>query len=183
MRILITLWALFGVFLIIGRAFWRLSEIAIEGIFGGEPPMTSLHWGALFIWTIIIAYSEGYRGFQMKFSPRTVARAWYMAEHPTALRLILAPLFTMGFFDANRKTKLTAYIMVFLIVSLVMVVSQIPQPWRGIIDGGVVIGLGWGLISILVIFVRSFLNGHQHLDPCMPSDAHQVAEPDDTLTS
>ena len=183
MRILIASWGLLGVFFIIGRAFWRLSEIAIEGIFGGEPPMTLLHWTVLTIWVILSAYSEGYRGFQKKFSPRTVARAWYLADNPTIVRLLFAPFFTMGFFDANRKTKITAYVMVFLIVSLVMVVSQIPQPWRGIVDGGVVIGLGWGLLSILLIFIRTMSTGHHDLDPCMPSPATQSSAEEDALTN
>ena len=183
MRIIIAFWALLGVFLLIGRAIWRLSEIAFEGIFGGEPQMTLVHWLVLGVWTLVSAYSEGYRGFQMKFSPRTVARAWFMAENPTLLRLVLAPLFTMGFFDANRKTKITAYILVILNTSLVVLMNQMPQPWRGIIDGGVVVGLGWGLLSIVVIFFQSLRTGHQHLDPCMPPNKAQDIENEDALTN
>jgi hypothetical protein len=29
-------------------------------------------------------------------------------------------------------------------------VRLLAQPWRGIIDGGVVVGLAWGLVSLVV---------------------------------
>ena len=176
MRIFIASWGLLGIFLLVGRAIWRLSEIALEGIFNADSPMASYHWLVLGVWVVLSAYSEGYKGFQKKFSPRTVARAWYLADHPTPMRILFAPFFTMGFFYANRKTKITAYVMVILITGLVLLMHQVPHPWRGIIDGGVVVGLLWGLLSILLIFVRSISAGHQHLDPCLPSTSTSKSE-------
>jgi DMSO/TMAO reductase YedYZ heme-binding membrane subunit len=41
-------------------------------------------------------------------------------------------------------------------VILVLLVRLIQQPWRGIIDLGVVVGLAWGLISLLVFSVLAF---------------------------
>ena len=37
---------------------------------------------------------------------------------------------------------------------------MLPQPWRGIVDVGVVIGLGWGALATLALFVAA-LRGHQ----------------------
>ena len=34
------------------------------------------------------------------------------------------------------------------IVGIVLVVRRLPQPYRGIIDVGVVFGLGWGLVAL-----------------------------------
>ena len=152
-RFLIVLWGLLGIFALVGRALWRLSEIALDGIL--NYPLQTWQWSVLIVWIIVNAYSEGYKGFQKKFSPRTVARAWHLADNPTFIRVLLAPLYTMGFFHADRKTKITAYVVVLLVTVLVIVVSALPQPWRGIIDAGVVIGLGWGLLSILFIFAKT----------------------------
>ena len=183
MRILLASWGLLGIFVLVGRALWRLSLIAIDGIM--NHPIAHWQWAVLFAWIVINAYSEGYKGFQKKFSPRTVARAWYLADNPTPLRVILGPFFTMGFFDANRKTKITAYVVVLLVTLLVMIVSSLSQPWRGIIDAGVVAGLLWGLASILIIFLKTLTSGYQDLDPCMPKPRtpSDVAQEDDLTSS
>ena len=51
---------------------------------------------------------------------------------------------------------------------LLLQVQQIEQPWRGIIDGGVVVGLTWGLLSLWVILLRTFLAGHYQQSPDVP---------------
>ena len=45
------------------------------------------------------------------------------------------------------------------IVTLVLLVRLAPQPWRGIIDAGVVLGLGIGSASILYFVVRALRDG------------------------
>ena len=47
---------------------------------------------------------------------------------------------------------MTSWSMVLGIVTLVVLVRRLPQPWRGIIDGGVVVGLSWGIVAILILF-------------------------------
>ena len=42
------------------------------------------------------------------------------------------------------------------------------QPWRGIIDAGVVVGLGLGLMSIIGYFIVGLKNGGVPFDPCVP---------------
>ena len=37
-----------------------------------------------------------------------------------------------------------------MIVAFVLVIPYLAQPWRGIVDAGVVVGLLWGLITIVV---------------------------------
>ena len=170
-RWLIALWALGGIFVLIGRALWRLSTIAYDGIVNYE--VNTLHWVALVVWVVVSAYSEGYRGFHLKFSPRTVARCWYLADNPKWSHVLLGPLFAMGFFHANRKTMLTAYIMVCLIVLAVMLMQMLPQPWRGVIDAGVVVGLGLGLLSVLWYFLRAASGQEDGLDPCLPKSVNQ----------
>ncbi|MYA76383.1 MAG: hypothetical protein F4Y17_01955 [Gemmatimonadetes bacterium] len=37
---------------------------------------------------------------------------------------------------------------------LIFLIRYLPQPWRGIVDAGVVVGLTWGLVSMAVYGIR-----------------------------
>lgn len=114
-----------------------------------------LHWIVLGVWTVFMAVGEGYRGFQKRFSPRTAARVRYLRDHPSGIRTLLAPFFCMGYFHARKKTQITAICLTLGIVLLVILVSFSPQPWRGIIDFGVLVGLAWGWISFLLYTLQA----------------------------
>jgi DMSO/TMAO reductase YedYZ heme-binding membrane subunit len=103
-----------------------------------------------------MAYAEGYRGFQKGFSPRVAARAKYLKDKPDLMRSLLAPFFCMGYFHASRKRKIVSISLTIAIIGLVLMVGRVPQPWRGIIDVGVVIGLAWGIISLFIFTVQAF---------------------------
>jgi hypothetical protein len=45
----------------------------------------------------------------------------------------------------------------------------LPQPWRGIVDLGVVIGLAWGLVALGVFTVQAF-SGRLNHAPEVPPD-------------
>ncbi|MEM8734054.1 MAG: hypothetical protein AAGG44_07525 [Planctomycetota bacterium] len=79
-----------------------------------------------------------------------------MREKTTWLRFVLAPLFCIGFFHATRRKQVTIIILMLLIALIVIGFRQIPQPWRGVLDIGVIIGLTWGTIATLVFFVKLF---------------------------
>jgi hypothetical protein len=68
----------------------------------------------------------------------------------TVLRLLLAPLFCMGFFHAHTRRRIVTICLTAGILLLVLLVRLLEQPWRGIIDAGVALGLSWGLISLLL---------------------------------
>ena len=97
-----------------------------------------------------MAYLEGYRGFQQGFSPRAAARVRHLRDHASWLETVLAPLFVMSYFHAHRRRQIISLLLTSLIICLVLVVRLIPQPWRGIIDLGVVAGLTWGVLSLAV---------------------------------
>jgi hypothetical protein len=117
--------------------------------------LSVLQWSILVVWVLFMLFAEGYRGFQKKFSPRTAARIRHLRDHPKPLHLVLAPLFCMGYFHALRKTRIIAFALTFGIVLLVIAVKFAPQPWRGIIDAGVVLGLSYGVISLLLFTIRA----------------------------
>lgn len=144
-------WGFFGVAALLASAVYRLSPQA----FGlASVPLTGLHWLALAVFVPFMAYSEGYRGFHLNFAPRVVARAAWLREQGPALLLLLAPLFCMGYLHATRRRKLTSFGVTFAIVLLVFGVRHLAQPWRGIVDAGVVLGLALGLLSLLYHFVQ-----------------------------
>jgi len=163
--LLLSLWGIGGVAALLGSAVWRLTPIAVEPIAGGELDPTL--WLLLAAWVAFMAYSEGYRGFHTRFSPRTAARALWLGRNPKPVRAILAPLFCMGFFGATRRVMITAWSITTMVVCLVLLVHRLDQPWRGIVDAGVVVGLAWGLLSLLWFFARGAITGVLPTDPAV----------------
>ena len=143
-------------------AIVRLAPVALEAY---ETRLDMLHWIVAALVVVLMAYAEGYRGFQLRFSPRTAARVRYLRDRPGVLRSLLAPLFAMGFFQANRRTKTVAYAGTFGIVGLVLLVRVLGQPWRGIIDLGVVVGLTWGTVSLMLSIVTALTRNTYPVSP------------------
>jgi hypothetical protein len=150
------IWGVLGVVILLLFAVYRLSLIAFDA-FGH--PLEIWHWMVLAINIIFMAHSEGYKGFQKAFSPRVVARAQAIITAPRIIRIVFAPLFCMCYFDATRKRKIVTYLLTLAIVVLIILFNQIPQPLRGILDVGVVVGLSWGITSILWFSFQSIREG------------------------
>tara|TARA_R110002094_G_scaffold61829_3_gene72361 strand:+ start:555 stop:1061 length:507 start_codon:yes stop_codon:yes gene_type:complete len=145
MGVIAACWGFLGIFTLFSFAIVRLSRIGIDS---WSVPFGWHHWLALTIWILFMAYNEGYKGFQRGFSPRVAARTAYLYRNPSLLRLLFAPLFCMGYFDITRKRQILTFALTLMIIVLVQAVSLLEQPWRGIVDLGVVIGLAWGLITL-----------------------------------
>jgi hypothetical protein len=58
-----------------------------------------------------------------------------------------------------------------MIVGLVQAVSLLQQPWRGIVDLGVVIGLIWGLISLSLFSIQALTDDDYPHSPEVPDAA------------
>ena len=140
-------WGLLGTLALLGDAVYRLLPKAIEPILEGQ--MSTGVWIAYAFSIVFMAYSEGYRGFQLRFSPRVVARAAQIGMTPWWCKL-LAPLFCMGLIHATRRRLIVSWVLLVGIVLLVAMISGLAQPWRGAVDAGVVVGLSWGMASVLV---------------------------------
>ena len=147
------IWGLTGVLLILSSAVYRLTPLAIDAF---SYAFTWYHWLTLFLILLFMTYAEGYRGFQKGFSPRVAARALYLKNHPRLLHSLLGPFFCMGFFHASRKRKITSFSVTSGIIVLIILVRFLRQPWRGIIDAGVVVGLAWGLVSLIIFSLQAF---------------------------
>lgn len=121
-------------------------------------PMNLLHYSALAFSVIYMAYAEGYKGFHLGFAPRVVVRARYLAAHPRPIHVMFAPLFCMGYIYATRKRQILSFALTLMIVCFVLIARMMPQPWRGILDAGVVVGLSLGVLSIAYFLIVSTTN-------------------------
>lgn len=151
-RKIAVVWAIAGFTALLGFALFRLGSRTLEGF---ASPFGWKHWLSLAATVVFMAYSEGYRGFQKKFSPRFAGRITALRDHGSVLECLLAPAYAMGYFAAPRRVMITAWLLSAMVVCFVLVLRLVPQPWRGIADAGVVVGLGWGLLVSLWLALQN----------------------------
>lgn len=147
------LWAIAGVSALLGWAIFRLSAIALDAL---EEPLAWYHWAAVVAFIPFMAWSEGLRGFQHRFSPRVARRAMMIRAAPTLARVVFAPLYAAGYVGGSRRERAGVWLVTAVIIVFVVLVHRLDQPWRGIIDAGVVVGLTWGVIATLALSARAW---------------------------
>jgi hypothetical protein len=145
-RVAGALWGVAGIAAVLVYAAISLGAYAVDAVAGGLSPV---EWLLFVTSCAFMAWAEGYRGFQQRFSPRVAARALHVYEHPTIPRLLFAPLFCTGYFGATVRLRRTVWVGTILILLAVLLFNRVPQPWRGILDAGVLVGLSWGTVSLL----------------------------------
>lgn len=161
-------WGLIGWSAILVIAIARLGISAIDAL---SADLSSLQFAAVLANTGAFAWAEGYRGFQRRFSPRAAARILHLRRHAGVATAVLAPLFCIGFFGISARIWRMTWIGTGLILLAIIVVRQLPQPWRGIVDLGVVIGLAWGLVSFLYMSALALAQGRYPVSPEVPEQA------------
>jgi hypothetical protein len=164
-------WGIFGITLIIGSAIYRVLPHAIDAF---KVNLTYLEWTVLILWCLFMVVAEGYRGFQKFFSPLVAARTWYLVDHSSPIDLIFAPLFCIGYFHATKKRIITSWLLTSGITLLVVAVSNMSQPWRGIVDSGVLLGLLYGLIWVYIFMFKTFKKRSYIIDPELVSNAQVI---------
>lgn len=139
-------WGAVGLLGLLAFAVARLAGVVLDGL------AHAWHWQHVAVAAanaVFMAWSEGYRGFQLGFSPRCAARVKWLTSNPSALRIALAPLFVMGYFGAPRRRVIGVYALTLGIVAAIALVHALPHPWRAALDVGVIIGLAWGMASFV----------------------------------
>ena len=162
---LVAWWGVAGVDAILLNAVIRMLPLVAELV---DHPLSLLELVALIGWVAMMAVAEGYRGFHRQFSPRVVARAQHLAAYPRPWLVALAPIYCIGLVHATRRRLLTSWILTLAIVTIVIAVRRVAQPWRGIIDAGVVVGLGIGILSIGYFVVRAHRGHPMPVPPDVP---------------
>jgi hypothetical protein len=152
---LIFLWGAGGVVVFLSYAIKGLVPFFLASLESVEGPMHHAGYAAS---VTLIGYAEGYKAFQRAFSPRVVARALWISSSKRPLLVALAPIVCMGLLHATKRRLISSWCVLFGVTLLVVLVRFLEQPWRGIVDAGVIVGLTWGTIAI-VIFMGSALRG------------------------
>jgi hypothetical protein len=141
-----TAWALIGVVAILGDAIARVWPYTREALRHG---LTGPQWVLLIAWVVVMVVAEGYRGFQKRFAPRVTTRGLHLLQHGRGIDLLLAPFYCIGYFHAPRRQIISSWSLTAGITLLIVIVRTFDQPWRGIVDAGVLAGLAYGLAAVL----------------------------------
>lgn len=162
-------WGVGGVLVLLAQAIWRLGGLALEAL---AMPLSAAQVAICVLWVVFNAYGEGYRAFQQRFSPRVVVRAHQLARNPQPLAVLLAPMYCMALLEAPRRTRVVAWLTVAMIMFFIVVLRQVSQPWRGIVDLGVTVALLWGTAAIVFFYVRALRSGKLPVIRSRPSRKH-----------
>lgn len=147
-----SIWGIGGVLALLGEAVWRLLPLGLAPLREG-----SLTGSQAALYAVVVGFfgfAEGYRGFQQAFSPRAAARALWLTDHGSLAQKLLAPMFCMALMWATRRRLIINWLLVFGIVTVIILVREVPAPYRNMIDGGVVVGLSWGIVATIGHFAR-----------------------------
>lgn len=167
------IWGVGGIAVFVLVALVRIVPIGFSAY---HYEFTTWHWILLWTWVPAMIWAEGYRGFHLSFSPMVAARAKYLADNPRGLHLALAPVFCLGLIHATRARRIATTVLAVGIAILVLLVRLLDQPWRGIIDLGVVMGLSIGIGSMVIWAIRAFTRDDFDVSPDVPEPEYLAAE-------
>jgi hypothetical protein len=169
---LVQLWAVLGVATYLSWGLRKVHPIVRDGLGSMN---TRSHWVFFLATLSFFAYYEGYKGFQKGLCPRVVSRAWIVSQRSVSglptWHKVIAPAFCIGYFHATKKRMITSWAITGTIFVVVIFVRRLPDPWRAMIDAGVMLGLTWGVLSTVGIYAMSLIDGAPpDFDPSLPDD-------------
>lgn len=147
----VQVWATSGIIILFAEAAWRLTLRGADAVRSG---LTPFEWFALVLITAAFVYGEGVRALQMKWVPYVLARIERLRKERRLRYSLAAPLYAMSLIGPPRGALLRAWAGVAAIISAVLVVSRLPDPWRGIVDIAVAAALVWGASALAYGAVR-----------------------------
>ena len=163
------IWGAGGFLAMLGFGVYRLSFMGVESL---QHDWTWPHYGLFVANMVFMGWAEGYRGFQCSYAPRFAARAAALGSEATPLQAMLSPLISMGFLAAPRRRVVAAWLLTVGIIVVVLIYRLFPQPWRGILDAGVALGLGWGMAATAYHLWYALRNGPR-VDPELTVSSNQ----------
>ncbi len=162
---IVSVWGVSGVLILLSTSVFRLAERAAGLQLDDLEP---IHWAFEVVWLFFMLYSEAWKGFHQRFSPRVVQRALELPRKP--LLMLLAPPVCMGLIYGTRKRLAVSWGVIIAIVILVLLVRQFPSPWRELTDVGVAAGLCAGTLSVVWFAVRAAMGHPPGVDADFPKE-------------
>lgn len=153
LRNILGVWGVTQVILIFGNALKRVIPVALQPIKQNDLDLS--HWVLYLIWCVFMSYTEGYKAFHLKFSPLVVSRAFNLIKNPSFVNYIFSGPYSMGMFGADKKRMIVSWSITLGIFALVKIVKYLPYPYRSIVDGGVVLGLSIGVLSMVYYTIKA----------------------------
>jgi hypothetical protein len=135
-------WGVIQVLSILANAIKRVIPLAIQPIL--QKDLLPSQAVICLLWCGYMTYIEGYKTFQLKFSPLVVKRAFGLSKNPSILNCLFAGPYSMGLFGATKKRMIVSWSVTLGVFAIVKLVKKLPYPWRSIVDAGVVVGLTYG---------------------------------------
>lgn len=167
-------WGVIQVLSILANAIKRVIPVAIQPFVQKDLlPLQAVICG---VWCFYMIYTEGYKTFQLKFSPLVVKRAFGLSNNLSVLNCLFAGPYSMGLFGATKKRMIVSWSVTLGVFALVKIVKKLPYPWRSIVDAGVVLGLGYGALAMCFQTVRAMLGYIPDVDECLPLKAEQISQ-------
>lgn len=126
---------------------------------------------------LFFAHAEGYKGFQKKVAPLVVKRSFLLSGTDSTpdwgitvlLNYIFAPTYSVGLFRANKKRLITSWCVSMGVAIMVATAKRLPPIWRCIVDAGVVVGLSYGSLSVILLLLQALIKGElPPVDACLP---------------
>ena len=159
-------WGVIQVLSILANAIKRVVPVAIQPFI--QKDLEPVQAVVCFVWCAYMIYTEGYKTFQLKFSPLVVKRAFGLSENLSVLNCLLAGPYCMGLFGATRKRMIVSWSVTLGVFAIVKIVKKLPYPWRAIVDAGVVLGLSYGVVVMCLQTVRAMFGYIPDVDECLP---------------
>jgi len=174
----LAVWSVFQVVCLLANAIKRLIPIAAEPILQND--LLPWQWTMYVGFAIFMAYTEGYKAFQLKFSPLVVQRAFGLSDQtPNLFNYILSGPYAMGLFGATKKRMIVSWSVTIFVLALVPIVKRLPYPYRAIVDAGVIVGLSYGALATIWQTIRGLCGVLPNVDPCLPPSQDEGAGADD----
>ncbi|MCU0648146.1 MAG: hypothetical protein MUF00_09130 [Gemmatimonadaceae bacterium] len=143
---LVVAWALLGPLGILVRALRHLAPSALAAVAEVDRPSRAL---SLLLACGLMAWLEGYRGFQRRAVPRMVHVAFAVPDAP-AWKQLLAPLIALDLVGVPRARLMRRWLLVGGIIALIRLVRALPDGIRDQVNAAVFTGLAWGLVALLI---------------------------------
>jgi len=162
-------WGVVGAVALIFNGLRKLIPPALEPFRQGN--LTPLLWAQYVSFAAFMIYVKGYKVMQKKIAPLIVRRAYTLGEESPFWHKLLAPLYSWGFFHANKKRKIICVSFVVGMGAIIKVIKSLSYPYRSIVDAGVVGALSWGVASAVGMYVTALTTGRlPDIDPAFPSE-------------